>query len=56
VSGDGAVALDANDHIIYDSGTGALYYDPDGSGSAAMVQFATLTGAPALGASDFLVT
>lgn len=56
VAGDGAVALDANDHIIYDSGTGALYYDPDGSGSAAMVQFATLTGAPTLGASDFLVT
>jgi Ca2+-binding RTX toxin-like protein len=56
VSGDGAVALDANDHVIYDSSTGALYYDPDGSGSAAMVQFATLTGAPALSASDILVT
>nr|MCU0957325.1 hypothetical protein [Hydrogenophaga sp.] len=56
VSGDGAVALDANDHVIYDSSTGALYYDPDGSGSAAMVQFATLTGAPSLSASDILVT
>lgn len=57
----GTAALDDNDHIIYDPATGALYYDPDGIGIAAQVQFATLntvTGAhPGAGvtASDFFV-
>jgi Ca2+-binding RTX toxin-like protein len=56
-----AVALDANDHIIYDQRTGALYYDADGSGPEAQVQFAslnTVTGAHPgtnLSASDFFV-
>lgn len=39
-------------HFLYDTGTGNLYYDVDGSGSKAAVQFATLTGHPALSASD----
>ena len=57
----GTAALDDNDHIIYDQATGALYYDPDGIGSAAQVQFATLntvTGThPGAGltATDFFV-
>jgi Ca2+-binding RTX toxin-like protein len=38
----GAGAHDANDRIIYDKSTGALYYDADGTGSKAAVQFAQL--------------
>ena len=34
VSGDGAVAKDASDHLLYDTATGNLYYDADGSGKA----------------------
>jgi Ca2+-binding RTX toxin-like protein len=51
----GTAAGDADDRIIYNQATGALYYDADGSGGGAMIQFATLTGAPALAASDFLI-
>lgn len=48
----GTAALDETDHFLYDSATGNLFYDADGSGSGAAVQFATLTGAPTLVASD----
>jgi Ca2+-binding RTX toxin-like protein len=51
----GSAALDADDRIIYNSSNGALYYDADGAGGQAAVQFATLSGAPALTASDFTV-
>jgi Ca2+-binding RTX toxin-like protein len=44
----GAVAQDANDHIIYNDVTGALFYDADGVGGAAAVQFATLSPGLAL--------
>ncbi|MFZ2855158.1 MAG: Ig-like domain-containing protein [Rhodocyclaceae bacterium] len=40
--------------IVYNTSTGALYYDTDGNGSGAMVQFAVLTGHPTLTAADFL--
>jgi Ca2+-binding RTX toxin-like protein len=40
--------------IVYDS-AGNLFYDPDGSGSRAAIQFATLAGRPQLTAFDFLV-
>lgn len=49
----GTQALDASDRIIYNKSTGALYYDADGSGSGAAVQFATLGKNLALTASDF---
>lgn len=51
----GTAALDANDYILYDSLTGALFYDKDGNGSGAAAQFAILQGAPVIGASSFLV-
>jgi Ca2+-binding RTX toxin-like protein len=52
----GATAHDANDHIIYNSTTGKLYYDSDGAGGHAQVQIATLTNHPAgLSAADFVV-
>ena len=55
VSGAGAVALDLKDFIIYDTATGNLSYDADGSGAGAAVQFATLTGIPTLTIADIQV-
>jgi Ca2+-binding RTX toxin-like protein len=39
---EGKAAQDREDRIIYDKDTGALYYDKDGTGSAAQVKIATL--------------
>ena len=51
----GTAAQDANDRIIYNSGTGALFYDNDGVGGNAQVQFAELSRGLALTNLDFLV-
>jgi uncharacterized delta-60 repeat protein len=48
--------LDADDRILYNPTTGAVLYDADGSGGGAAVQFATLSGAPAVTAGDFYVS
>lgn len=49
-------AQDADDRVIYDTATGTLYYDADGSGSTASpVAFAVLTRAPAISVADFLI-
>jgi len=51
----GAAAHDSSDHIVYNSATGALYFDSDGSGSAAQIQFATLAPHLAVTANSFAV-
>jgi Ca2+-binding RTX toxin-like protein len=42
----GAAAGDADDRIIYDSTSGALYYDVDGTGVIGKLQFAILVSHP----------
>jgi len=51
----GTAAQDADDRIVYDSATGFLYFDADGSGGGAADLFAILQSAPLIGASDFAV-
>ncbi|NES20438.1 MAG: calcium-binding protein, partial [Symploca sp. SIO3E6] len=51
----GSGATDASDRFIYNSATGALSFDADGSGSLAQVQFATLSTGLNLTSSDILV-
>jgi len=41
--------------IVYNAVSGLLFYDVNGAGAGGASQFAVLTGAPALTASDFLV-
>ena len=52
----GTEAREADDRIIYDPSTGALYHDADGTGAAAPVQFAQLPANLAdFGAGNFLI-
>jgi Ca2+-binding RTX toxin-like protein len=51
----GAAAHDSTDRIVYNSNTGALSYDPDGTGSATAVQFAELSPRLALTYQDFQI-
>jgi Ca2+-binding RTX toxin-like protein len=52
----GTAAHDVSDRIVYNSTSGALFFDRDGSGSAyAAVQFATLENHALITNSDFLV-
>ncbi len=48
-------AHDATDRIIYNTSTGLLYYDADGSGGTAAVVVALVSGHPALVAADFAI-
>jgi Ca2+-binding RTX toxin-like protein len=49
----GSAAGDADDRIIYDSASGALYYDADGSAAGTAIQFATLAAGLTLTHQDF---
>ncbi|MCG7393546.1 hypothetical protein MHY87_11570 [Microvirga sp. ACRRW] len=51
----GTQAVDHNDRIIYDAESGKLFYDADGSGSAAAVQFAQLSKHLSLTAASFSI-
>lgn len=52
----GASAADADDFIIYNPATGAIFYDPDGAGEGnAQVQFARVTAGTDLTNADFFV-
>jgi serralysin len=48
-------AGDASDRIIYETDTGNLFFDADGTGSAAKILFATLSPGLALTNADFVV-
>ena len=48
-------ATGAGPQIVYRPTTGALFFDSNGAGAGGASQFATLTGAPVLVASDFLI-
>jgi serralysin len=48
-------ALDAEDRIIYNMATGALYYDANGNMAGGALLVAILTSKPALSYTDFLV-
>ena len=49
------LATSAAHRVIYESDSGALWFDADGSGAGARVQFATLGTGLALTAADFFV-
>jgi Ca2+-binding RTX toxin-like protein len=49
-------ATDGNDYVVYETDTGRLFYDADGSGAGVSVMIATLTGAPTLTHADIFVT
>ena len=52
----GSVATEADDRIIFNKATGDLFYDADGSGRGAAVQFATIVGLTGvLSSQDFIL-
>ncbi len=52
---DAGKAHDSSDRIIYETDTGKLFYDKDGTGSAVAVQFAVLDTKPGLTNADFVI-
>ncbi|TRU38101.1 MAG: hypothetical protein EWV50_12355 [Microcystis aeruginosa Ma_MB_F_20061100_S20] len=51
----GTTALNASNRFIYNTITGGLFFDGDGTGTLAAIQIATLSSKPTLTASDILV-
>jgi hypothetical protein len=49
-------ALDASSYLLYDTKTGVLAYDEDGSGKLTASSFVTLTGKPILTLDDFYIS
>ncbi|MBB3019039.1 hypothetical protein FHR70_002093 [Microvirga lupini] len=52
---EGKRAQDAEDRIVYDRKTGAVYYDQDGTGAKAQVKIASISNKTKLYYHDFLV-
>jgi Ca2+-binding RTX toxin-like protein len=50
-----AAPVNADQHVIYNTSTGAISYDDDGNGAHAAIQFATITGHPQINSGDFFV-
>lgn len=48
-------AGDSTDRIIYETDTGRLFYDSDGTGAIAGIHFATISTRPAISVADFVV-
>ncbi|WP_233271344.1 Calx-beta domain-containing protein [Microcystis aeruginosa] len=51
----GTTALNASNRLIYNTITGGLFFDGDGTGTLAAIQIATLSSKPTLTVSDILV-
>jgi Ca2+-binding RTX toxin-like protein len=51
----GTTAIDASDRIIYNDDTGDLFFDRDGTGAAAKVQFAEIDPGLAMSHQEFFV-
>lgn len=49
------LASDSNDYIIYETDTGKLFYDTNGSGAGASIQIALIGTNTALTANDFIL-
>ena len=49
------MANQASAQFLYDTGTGQVSFDADGTGGGAAVNLVTLVGAPALTAADFVI-
>lgn len=49
-------ATAASHRIVYDTDSGNLFYDANGSAAGGSVLFATLTGHPTISAADFVVS
>lgn len=55
IAGPGAAAQTAEQRFVYDTGTGSLYFDADGSGTDAAVLIAVLQNQPVLGAAHIVI-
>lgn len=51
----GSAPADANDRIIYNQNTGALFFDADGIGGAERVRFTTLSTGLAISSADIFI-
>ena len=54
-SGVAPAALSASAHFLYDTATGVLRFDGDGTGALEATEIATLAGAPTLSANDLSI-
>jgi Ca2+-binding RTX toxin-like protein len=51
----GSAAADAGDRILYDSATGNIFYDADGTGAGTALLFATVDAGAVLTHADFVI-